>query len=97
MDEANYQRWWPLHIKAAKGEALTTDEQSFYDAGLCRLHREEQLHADPEKLNELEAEIARVERENAELASKRLQLETRLRRIESRHPMRQVNSAGSDA
>jgi hypothetical protein len=96
MDEATYQRWWPLHIRSAKGESLTPEELAFYDAGLCQLHREERLQASPAKLDELDEKISRIERENAELASKRLALETQLRRLQARKSSPRATSVGGD-
>ena len=57
-------RYQPIPLK----QDITPDEQAFYEAGLCRLHREERLYDNPAALEEVEANIARLERENAEIA-----------------------------
>lgn len=46
MDEAVYKRWWPLHRRAACGEALTPQERVAYEAGLRELDETEVLHED---------------------------------------------------
>jgi hypothetical protein len=40
MDQATYQRWWPLHLRAARGEELHDEERSFYEEGRRSLEQE---------------------------------------------------------
>ena len=70
MDEVTYKVWWPLHIRAAKGETLNTEEQAVYEAGCRTLDAEERLDG---RLEELKQARQRTE----ELESKRVQLQAR--------------------
>jgi len=38
MKHENYQMWWALHLRVAKGGILQEDEQQTYEAGKRRLH-----------------------------------------------------------
>jgi hypothetical protein len=31
IDEETHKRWWPLHIRRARGEALTPEEYALYE------------------------------------------------------------------
>jgi hypothetical protein len=46
MDEQTYKKWWPLHLRASKGEELTSAEREFYEAELKKLHDEELIEFD---------------------------------------------------
>jgi hypothetical protein len=41
MTEAEYQQWWQLHIRVARGEPLADAEQVLYRAGMDALDHEE--------------------------------------------------------
>lgn len=41
MTEAEYQQWWQLHIRTARGELLNETDQKSYRAGVDKLDREE--------------------------------------------------------
>jgi len=43
MDEQTYASWWPLHLRAVRGETLNVEERARYEAGLSTLNRQEQL------------------------------------------------------
>jgi len=83
MDEPTYQQWWPLHLRASKGEVLEAEEQAFYEAGLCHLHRDETIRA-PAALTDLEEKIAAAELKNVRLEQQRELLERRLNQLQSR-------------
>src|SRR5258706_15389213 len=83
MDEATYKTWWPLHIRKAKGETLTPEEQSFYQTKLKQLHQEEILHEDVEGLRQMREEIERLKAENRRLQVLREQLEAKAAVLES--------------
>ena len=44
MDEATYEKWWPLHLRVARGESLRAEEQRCYEAGREQLHDQEVLN-----------------------------------------------------
>jgi hypothetical protein len=41
MDELTYQNWWKLHVRAAREQPLSVEEQLTYHAGLEQLEAEE--------------------------------------------------------
>lgn len=41
MEEKEYQIWWQLHCRSAKGETLSGDERQIYEAGRAALEAEE--------------------------------------------------------
>ncbi len=41
MEEKEYQIWWPLHLRVAKGEVLSEDERRIYETNLAALESEE--------------------------------------------------------
>lgn len=41
MNLPTHEQWWPLHLKAARGAQLTSDEQAVYEAGRSQFEREE--------------------------------------------------------
>ncbi|MEZ4869415.1 MAG: hypothetical protein R3C14_49285 [Caldilineaceae bacterium] len=41
MTQVDYQQWWQYHIRVARGEALTVEEEAIYRAGIEALDREE--------------------------------------------------------
>src|SRR5262249_59003802 len=41
MKENEYQIWWPLHLRVAKGETLSEEERHMYETGLAALESEE--------------------------------------------------------
>lgn len=94
MDDATYRQWWPLHLRVSNGETLEPEDQALYEAGLCHLHRDESIQADPAKLADLEQKIAAAERKNSELDQQRQALEIRVAQLQARRSVRQADSAG---
>ncbi len=85
MDRANYARWWQLHLRAARGEALDDAEQAAYEAGLTALDREEQIKgqdAELELLRQLKAEVARLETTHAQLQTRSHRLDRQIWTLE---------------
>ena len=41
MEETEYQVWWQLHRRVAKGEVLSDDERRGYEAGRAALETED--------------------------------------------------------
>lgn len=73
MNESTYQRWQALHDRWARGEALTPEEQSVYEAGCAALDAEETF---PGQLNELRAVHAKADALEAQLARAQAEYET---------------------
>lgn len=83
MDRSAYENWWRLHLRLARGDALTAEEQAVYDAGRTRLEGEEQYQ---EVLDAKRArdELTRLEREHVELENQRRKLDEEISHLESR-------------
>jgi len=84
MNEAEYSYWWQLHVRAARGESLSAEEQAVYDAGRGELERSERLQPlwdakqSREELRKLEAERTRLEQQRRELDAEIAALESNL-------------------
>jgi hypothetical protein len=84
MDQATYERWRPLHVRFAKGEALDPEERAFYDAVCRQLDEEEVLGQDLDaKLAQTRAKIAALEKERAALEARRHDLEEKIATLET--------------
>jgi molecular chaperone GrpE (heat shock protein) len=83
VDQKTYERWWPLHLRVARGESLNADEQSSYDAGCCQLEQEEQL-LETTEARESREHLAALEAERADLERRRRQLDAEIANLESR-------------
>jgi hypothetical protein len=94
VDEAAYKVWWPFHLRVAGGEVLSEQDQSFYEAGLCELHRSETIHLDGSAVKLLDDRIAEAERVNAELARRRQFLESRLSQPRLKSSSKKAGRAG---
>jgi hypothetical protein len=85
MDETTYRRWWPLHIRTAKGEILNAEEQAVYEAGRQRMYAKETINGGlagirqaRERMLELKAEYHRMRRRYEQLAAELVTLEAQL-------------------
>ena len=91
MDQSAYENWWGLHLRLARGGALTAEEQGVYDAGRATLEREERFQeaADAKRVRD---ELTRLEREHGQLENRRRQLEAEISELETRlsEPTRQM-------
>ena len=83
MDEGTYTAWWALHVRAARAEHLTADEQAVYDAGLRELHQEEHLTADVTTLQQLRATVAACETEQGQWQVQRARLDAEIAILEA--------------
>jgi hypothetical protein len=83
MDEATYKVWWPLHIRAAKGESLTSDERAFYEMWLKRLHEEEKLDTNLDEARAIRESIKALETERSQLEERRRKLQERAALLEA--------------
>lgn len=85
MDQATYQQWWQLHIRAARGESLSAGEHAIYEAGLAELDAEEKLlfeDANLDLLRRLKAEVERLEATHAQLQARSQRLDQRIWMLE---------------
>jgi predicted nuclease with TOPRIM domain len=84
VNSDEYGQWWQLHVRTARGETLTPQEQSAYEAALRGLDSHESLgtladarHA-RQQLIALEAEHSRLEERRRQLGIQIEELEGRL-------------------
>jgi uncharacterized protein YlxW (UPF0749 family) len=82
MDQTTYQQWWQLHLRVARGDFLSPDEQSSYQAGRRELEREERL-VETKEARETREHLAALEAEHADLEKRRQQLNAEIGRLES--------------
>jgi hypothetical protein len=80
--DATTPSWWELHLRQARGEALTTAEQQFYEAEMARLDQQETPLGDAGALRGLRASIGALAQENVELRQRLDQLAAEVRAIE---------------
>jgi len=88
MDQATYEKWWPLHIKSARQEPLTAEEQAFYETGRKELESEEVIHTDFEELRRIRDAVKASETELEELREQSKQLKARIAALEASLPRR---------
>ena len=71
MDSQRFNKWWDLHLRVARGEALSTEEQEQYQAGITELDAEEKTQVDLSALDRMRDRIAELDQENAFLRKER--------------------------
>jgi hypothetical protein len=94
MDQVTYEKWWPLHLKAAKQEPLTAEEQAFYQAGKKELGDEEEIRIDYEEFRRLRAAIKAEEARFEKNMEKRKELHARIAELEASLSPRQRQLIG---
>lgn len=87
MDERSYRAWWPLHLRVAKGETLSADEQTAYEAGLQQLDAEEAEAFRPDKeivdLRELREQVFAADAEHQRLSKQYETMRSEMARLEA--------------
>ncbi len=85
MDNQTYLVWSKLHIRTAKKETLTKDEQDLYAAGLAELESEEteelglkELQFSRDRLEKVRANYLIMHDKYDELEAQRIMLESKL-------------------
>jgi chromosome segregation ATPase len=76
--------WWSLHLRKARGESLSEEEQAAYEAGLRILEQGESYPGAVAELRRLRAEVTRLEAECAELEAQRGALDEQIAALEAR-------------
>lgn len=84
MDEATLKAWQALHLRFAKGETLTPEEQAVYEAGAQELDAEENLDGDIEELRRMKQVIASLEAEHTQLAAQKARLDAEIMVLEAK-------------
>lgn len=85
MTQVEYQQWWQYHIRVARGETLTTEEDAIYRAGIDALDREEaeQLQlASLKNLRQLRAQIQQLTQNLEHFTTRHEQLNRKIADLE---------------
>ena len=82
MDQTTEQTWQALHLRAARGERLTSEERAFYEAGLSQRHQDEILNDNVILLRQARARIAEMEAEQEQLQARHDELEAEIATLE---------------
>ena len=85
MDEKTYAHWWEYHIRAAKGETLTAEEQVEYEVGLAALDQEEKEQFQDNDLTALRQSRGKIEQlqaDHAQLMAEQERLDQRIALLE---------------
>lgn len=83
MDALEYAAWWQLHLRLARGESLSAEEQNRYDVIREELDRDDELQllADAKHAK---CDLRQLETERGELERRRQQLDSRIAALEGR-------------
>lgn len=85
VTQIEYQQWWQYHIRVARGETLTVEEEASYRAGVDALDREEaeQLQlASLKNLRHLRAQIQRLTQSLEQFTAQHEQLDRKIADLE---------------
>jgi hypothetical protein len=82
MDEATYETWWKLHLRAARGEALSAEETVAYERGLQVLDRKEILDGDLAELRRAREAVKGADARRAELQTRHATLAAEIATLE---------------
>jgi hypothetical protein len=83
MDNLEYQEWSALHVRFARGEILTEEEQAIYQRGLKQLHEEEVLAGDVQSIREARDAVMALDSKCDELHARRQQLKEKIAVLEA--------------
>ena len=85
MPDIDYEHWWLLHLRVAKKEILSEEEQIEYLAGLSHFDSQTDLSTPHTNiyLRTLRAAIERASTLHAELSAKSTELDRRIRVLEA--------------
>jgi hypothetical protein len=83
VDEAEFQRWWEMHLRIARGQLLSPDEKAVYEAGREDLERDEKLQ-EVRSTREAREQLQKLEAERGQLEKRRQQLDREIAALEGR-------------
>ena len=87
MSNLEYERWWSLHLRVAKGETLSRQEEREYATGLDQLDNES-VATDGETvsyLRTLRAAISRASKLHKELTTRSADLDRKIAALEANY------------
>jgi hypothetical protein len=83
MSELEFEKWWALHIRSARGESLTDDERALYHKGLRELHGQEALFEDLDSMRKAREAVMALDSRCDQLHARRKQLKERIAHLEA--------------
>ncbi len=83
MDASDYSLWWPLHLRFARGESLSPEEQRRYEVIRDELDRDDELQL-LANAKHARTDLRQLEAERTELERRRHQLDSRIAALEDR-------------
>ncbi|HVA48929.1 MAG TPA: hypothetical protein VNH11_21360 [Pirellulales bacterium] len=83
MNQHDYDRWWPLHLKATRGQSLSDADRQFYADWLRRLQDTECAPTELPALGAAKRAIAELEQQEAALRARRDELESEISATEA--------------
>jgi hypothetical protein len=94
VEQLTHQEWWQLHLRIARGEALSGTEQEAYDSFRHELEQDDVLPA-MVSARMLRKELQSLEGDYEKLEKQRRQLDVEIARLESElsDPTREYLSA----
>lgn len=75
--------WWPIHLKASRGQELSEQERQIHREGLDELQKHEILSMDREAILATRGRIADLSREQRELATRRDRIDAEIAALEA--------------
>jgi predicted nuclease with TOPRIM domain len=85
VNQAIYQQWWQIHVRVARGELLSPEEEILYEAGRQELEKDEQQR-EMNSVRELREKLSAMEREHGQLDERRQQLHREIAALEQQLP-----------
>lgn len=83
MNQLDYDRWWPLHLRASRGEQLSETDRQFYADGLQQLHLAETSSPVLPAVEAARRTIAELEQQQSLLRARRDELESEIAATEA--------------
>jgi len=83
MDESAYEKWWALHVRSARGESLSDEEQAIYARGLKQLHNQEVLADDVESMRKARKAVMALDTRCDQLHAQRKHLKDEIAHLEA--------------
>lgn len=83
MKRHEYQEWWNLHLRSARGEELPDSERTAYEEGLKQLHAEEVLADNLPVIREVREAVMAMDAKCDELHARRQQLKAEIAALEA--------------
>ena len=80
MEIIEYEQWWQLHLRMAKGETLREEELGLYNNGLEEQHlAEKDINEDlVKRLQQLRGQLNQLAEENSSLHRQQEQLDQKI-------------------